>query len=405
LHVPQAGNSDWVLFNLRATQPGPQPVSVTAWHGGSYLGELLIEITVDPDRRYAPAQDVRSGVDVQAVPGAVSLTVRYTSKTYRFEFRDVDNPSEVTSDLVYEPGPRVERLIGELDRLAAGQAGYSEAETRTYLMEAGAQLWSELLPEKLRNQFWDRQNRIKQLTILTENDIVPWELLYPLDPGHDEGFLVEQFPVVRGIFDRVPTGQLRLSPAEFVLPDGSPPEASQEIDAMRALFGPQAVAGDIIRELSPLNQLLAGADFGLLHFACHNDFDPANGASIWFGEARFTPTLLSSAAIKKTFSARAPLVFVNACRSGGDAVSYNGMDGFARKFLAAGASTFIGSLWAVVDDTAREFASTLYSELLGGATLADAVFKARSAVASSPGDPTWLAYSVYGDPRATVVKS
>ena len=407
LHVPQAGDSEPVRFDLRAAQPGPRPVSVTAWHGGSYLGELRIDITVDPDGRDGPAQDVLGDVDIRPVPGAVGLSVRYTPKTntYRFEFRDVDNPSEVTSDLVYEPGPRVERLIGELDRLAAGQAGYSADDTRTYLRNAGAQLWSELDPEKLRKQFWDRQDRITQLTILTENDIVPWELLYPLDPGHDKGFLVEQFPVTRGIFDRVPTGQLRLRPAEFVLPDGSPPEAGQEVDAMRALFGPQAAGGDIVRELGPLNSLLERADFGLLHFACHNNFDPANGASITLGEARFSPTLLTTAEINRAFSAHAPLVFVNACRSSGLAVSYNGMDGFARKFLTAGASTFIGSLWAVVDETACEFASTLYRCLLDGATLGDAVFLARRAAAEKPGDPSWLAYSVYGDPRATVVKS
>jgi len=281
--------------------------------------------------------------------------------------------------------------------------GSGADETRRHLRNAGAQLWRQLVPEALRNQFWDRQGRITQLTILTENDIVPWELLYPLDPGHDEGFLVEQFPVTRGIFDRVPSGRLRLRPFEFVLPDKSPPQASQEIDTVRALLGSQAVPGDIVRELTPLSELLERGDFGMLHFACHNSFDRANGASIRFGRAQFTPTDLTTAEISKTLSARAPLVFVNACRSGGSAMSYNGMDGFARSFLAAGASTFIGSLWAVVDDTACEFASTLYGGLLGGATLGDAALQARREAANKPGDPSWLAYSVYGDPAATVV--
>jgi CHAT domain-containing protein len=406
LQVPQAGDSEPARFDLRAARPGPRPVSVTAWHHGSYLGELRIEITVDPEGRDGPGQDVLGDVAIRPEPGAVGLAVRYVpdTRTYRFEFHDVDIPSEVTSNLVYEPGPRVEQLITELDRLARGQAGFSADETRDYLRNAGAQLWHELIPQRLRNQFWDRQNRIRQLTILTENDIVPWELLYPLDPGHDDGFLVEQFPVVRGIFARVPTGQLRLRPAAFVLPDRSPPQAGQEIDAVRALFGARAVSGDIVRELTPLRQLVDRGDFGVLHFACHNSFDPANGGSIRFGDARFTPTLLTTAEITKTLGGRGPLVFVNACRSGGLNISYNGMDGFARKFLATGASTFIGSLWAVVDDTAREFASTLYGGLLGGATLGDAVLQARRQAASRPGDPSWLAYSIYGDPSATVMK-
>ena len=40
VHVPADGDSEPVMFELRADAPGPRPVSVTAWLGGSYLGEL-----------------------------------------------------------------------------------------------------------------------------------------------------------------------------------------------------------------------------------------------------------------------------------------------------------------------------------------------------------------------------
>ena len=101
----------------------------------------------------------------------------------------------MTSNLAYDPGPRVEQLIAGLDELAKGRSGYSR--------RPGAELPGELggrrsganwFPQQLREQFWDRQHRIRQLTILADKDAVPWELLYPMDPGHDEGFLVEQFP-------------------------------------------------------------------------------------------------------------------------------------------------------------------------------------------------------------------
>jgi hypothetical protein len=102
--------------------------------------------------------------------------------------------------LSYDPAPIVERLVADLDDLAKGRTGYSAAQTRDYLLNAGAQLWTELIPPGLREQFWDRQQRIRQLTILADKDAVPWELLYPMDPGRDAGFLVEQFPVTRAIF-------------------------------------------------------------------------------------------------------------------------------------------------------------------------------------------------------------
>ena len=96
------------------------------------------------------------------------------------------------------------------------------------------------------------------------------------------------------------------------------------------------------------------------------------------------------------------MVFINACRSLGQVPSYNKLDGWAEKFMHAGAAAFIGSLWEVSDGMAREFAQELYRHLLDGDHLGEAVMAARRSVAAEPGDPTWLAYAVYGDPQARV---
>jgi hypothetical protein len=46
----------------------------------------------------------------------VSLVVRYDTvqNAYRFEFRDEDNPDEVTSNLAYDPGPSAEPGTGSV---------------------------------------------------------------------------------------------------------------------------------------------------------------------------------------------------------------------------------------------------------------------------------------------------
>jgi hypothetical protein len=404
VHVPSEGDSKPVMFELRADAPGPRSVSITAWLGGSYLGELLVEITAERDHPAGPHRDVLAEVTTEPTEGAVSLVVRYdpAQNAYRFEFRDEDNPDEVMSKLAYEPGPRVEQLVAGLDELAKGRSGYSAGQTRDYLVNSGAGLWRELVPPGLREQFWDRQHRIRQLTILADKDAVPWEVLYPRDPGHDAGFLVEQFPVTRAIFGRRPTRRLSLSPARFVLPEGSLPEARAEIDAMRRLLDPRQPPGAVISALTPLQELIRSGDFGLLHFACHNRFDPADGSSITMDNVQFTPTLITTAAIDRVLDLSAPTVFMNACRSAGLNATYNRLDGWASKFLEAGAAAFIGSLWAVSDGTAREFAQEFYGQLQAGCSLGDAVIQARRAAASQPDDPTWLAYTVYGNPRATI---
>jgi CHAT domain len=404
VHVPSDGDSRPARFELRADAPGPAKMSITAWIGGTHLGELRVEITAERDRAPGPHREVLAEITTQPTAGAVSLVVRYdpSQQAYRFEFRDEDNPNEVPSNLAYDPGPVVEQLIADLDSLAAGRSGYSADQTRDYLVNAGAGLWQQLVPGQLREQFWDRQHRIRQLTILADKDAVPWELLYPMDPGHDAGFLVEQFPVTRAIFGWRPGRILRLRPARFVLPEGSLPEAAVEVEAMRRLLDPGQAASAVISELTPLTDLIGRGKFGLLHFACHNTYEPVGGSCIRLGRVRFTPTLLELAAIQKALQASAPTVFINACRSAGLAATYNRLDGWASRFLEAGAAAFIGSLWAVSDGASREFAEELYRRLQRGLTLGDAVMAARQAAASQPDDPTWLAYTVYGDPRATI---
>jgi hypothetical protein len=404
VHVPPNGDSRPVMFELRADLPGPQRVSITAWIGGTYLGELLVEITAERDRRPGPHRDVLAEITTEATEGAVSLVVRYdpAHTAYRFEFRDEDNPEEVTSNLAYDPGPLVEQLVADLDDLAKGRSGYSATQTRDYLINAGARLWSQLVPAQLREQFWDRQRRIRQLTILADKDAVPWELLYPMDPGHDAGFLVEQFPVTRAVFRWLPSRTLNLWPTRFVLPERSLPEAREEIDAMRRLLDPGQPLSEVVSALTPLQDLIATGNFGLLHFACHNTYNPAHGSSIMLGDVQFTPTLMTAAAINKVLARSAPTVFMNACRSAGASATYNRLDGWASKFLEAGAGAFIGSLWAVSDKAAREFAEKLYGELEAGSPLGEAVMQARKAAANEPGDPTWLAYTAYGNPRAAI---
>jgi hypothetical protein len=407
VHVPADADSRPVRFELRADTPGPARVFITAWIGGTHLGELRVEITAERDRAPGPHREVLAEITTQSTAGAVSLVVRYdpSQQAYHFVFHDEDHPDEVHSNLAYDPGPVVEQLIADLDSLAAGRSGYSAGQTRDYLVNAGARLWQQLVPGQLREQFWDRQHRIRQLTILADQDTVPWELLYPMDPGHDAGFLVEQFPVTRAISGRRPRRTLRLQPARFVLPEGSQQEAAAEVEAMRRLLDPGQAPSAVISELTPLTDLISSGKFGLLHFACHNTYEPVGGSSIKLGRVRFTPTLLQVAAIQKALQASAPTVFINACRSAGLAATYNRLDGWASKFLEAGAAAFIGSLWAVSEGASREFAEELYRRLKHGSPLGDAVMEARQAAASTPDDPTWLAYTVYGDPRATISQS
>ena len=64
------------------------------------------------------------------------------------------------------------------------------------------------------------------------------------------------------------------------------------------------------------------------------------------------------------------------------------MGGWAARFVRAGASAFIGSLWEVNDELAAKFAIKFYTELLAGQTLGDAFHAARAHIRDRrPGQP------------------
>jgi CHAT domain-containing protein len=233
-------------------------------------------------------------------------------------------------------------------------------------------------------------------------DTVPWELLYPIDGGNDNGFLVEQFPVVRRVYGQSRARHLALSSAAYIVPPGSPANAIDEVEIVRARLGAATRHYEVCSRLDTLISLL-GDSPSVLHFACHNRFTDKAGSVISLDGGPFRPSDLTPARQARSMARSSPLVFLNACRTAGEISGLMQTMGWARQFMEAGAGAFIGSLWAVRSSSAKAFADTFYQALVSeGAPLGKASLQARQAIAADAGDPTWLAYTIYGNPSATI---
>ena len=161
------------------------------------------------------------------------------------------------------------------------------------------------------------------------------------------------------------------------------------------------VAGPVIDELDELLDLVGSGRLGMAHFACHNNYRADAGSAIRLRNGAFLPVMLSAAAVVRSLAGHRPLIFINACRSAGEVPQYTQMMGWAKQFMAAGAGAFVGTLWDIRSRSAAAFADGFYQRLADGRTLGEAAHETRLASAYDRGDPTWLAYSVYGDPAAT----
>jgi hypothetical protein len=411
LHVVPARDSDVLLFRLKALDPGLHEVTVRAFRGGTFLGEVTCQMSVrdgsvtrDGTQRHAALASMAFD------PGEVTLQVLKEDGDGVFSFQLISETFYARERLEFRGGdPRkaAEAIYTELRSAAKAAATGRGVGDISWLSDRlknhGVELWKSVVPQRIQSQFWEEVDKVAAFTILGEHDIVPWELLYPLNDGYeDRGFLAEWLPMVRRVHGQDRVRSLSLAGAAFVVPPGSPDDASEEVAALRACLGVADSAAGVLSERAALTALIKGGHAGLLHFACHNSFT-GTGSRVTMADGPFDPIDLASAAQLRTLRPHRPLVFFNACRSAGEIDWFGESLGWAPQFLTAGAGAFVGTLWPVRSRSALQFAETFYQQLityrqpLGKASLA-----ARQITRDLyDGDPTWLAYAVYGSPAAT----
>jgi hypothetical protein len=281
----------------------------------------------------------------------------------------------------------------------------------------GEGLFELLLPPELQTLYWEQiqplveQGTVKTLLINSDEPWIPWELIKPYrwndaDDSEQRGpFLVEQFTLSRWLARPLPP-PVNVKQAALVMPDLDLLHVQEE----RAFFdtlaqahhlqlqGPLQLHGEVI------DSLRAGG-FQLLHFATHGAFNAgdAERSELHLSDQNLMPAELLGSGLAGLRKAR-PLVFLNACESGKEDLTLIGAGGWAHKFFADGrASAFVGTLWEVSDDLAADFSRLFYNGLVEGKTLGEALRAARLQIRDQePGNPTWLAYALYGDPNAKV---
>jgi hypothetical protein len=416
LAVPPDGDSPAVEFRFRGTGDGSQTVTLHAFAGGTFLGGLATEIRVHADAVLEPGVPRQAELaSTDGEPGDVTLEVRRgPGGQYSVQLIGGGAGGAATAAgaagpplpllLLDEPRRVVRELLDELRRFAVGKSGYGSAtDRRERLRNLGVELWGQAVPEAVRRQFWEVRAGINSFRVLSDSDPVPWELLYPLDGGHDDGFLVDQFPVLRQVGQQRRARSLPVRSVAFVVSRRRPVNAEEELRRVRQLLGPGVHDRGRITRREELTAMLE-APPGVLHFACHNEATGQTEAALMLddGGPPFRPTDLAVAAAKQSLAGAAPVVFFNACRSADEIPGLTRPVGWASKFMAAGAGAFLGTLWPVSSGAALRFADAFYGSFItAGQPLGAAVAQARAEVAGDGGDPTWLAYAVYGEAGTT----
>jgi hypothetical protein len=297
--------------------------------------------------------------------------------------------------------------------------GLSDMDAQEYqddLASLGYELYTQLFSPELRQEYWklialrDKirrdDGREMSLMITSDEPWVPWEMVKPYeDEDRDSDFLAGAFQLSRWLAGRGPMKELRINAVQVVAPNLNLDFVKDEQIFFDSLVGRGiAVGAPIVTHREVLNVARNGG-VQLLHVATHGNFNPnqVNESPIQLEDKDLFPRDLNKMTAKGLLRDR-PLVFFNTCHAGRMGFDLTGPGGWAQRMVdECGVTAFIGSHWAIHDQLAAIFSRTFYGELLDGKTLGAAFHRARLAIRErQPANPTWLAYTLYGDPNSKI---
>ncbi len=408
-----------IQFKLCATEIGPGRISVFCFQGGYPLGEITLAPTV------VAADQAAEGERTAGSQSLAPFAVTQPDLTLRIFEQETQGQLAITLELLaldpalglnWKPfGPIKLRMnpleyfqyfFQDIEGLRIETADDQAIAVRRLALK-GARLFQDLLPEDLRVLLWSLRDRIRSVQVLSDEPWIPWELLKL--QGQENGrvvegpFLCEAFAMTRWFPGIGRRPELRLKRMALVIPsDSGLDHAPEERDYLLSLADGQRQVTEVPATYLEVIDSLSRGEHDGWHFSGHGHFsapDP-NRSHIELERGQSLCAEDINGMVRNCGLAR-PLVFLNACQTGREALSLTGVGGWARRFVEAGAAGFVGSLWSVYDQAAYKFAKVFYDHLLAGETIGQAAKEARAAIRPLK-DLTWLAYTVFADPLATV---
>lgn len=439
--LQRAGDSSTAVFTLRAkAATGQDKLRATLWHNGTYIASISRDILVQEAR--AVAQDAKPSRSEggsttnsrgPAAPPDLTVHLRYDEPDKLGQGQIIlasphfTPPSRLVIARFETPtGARewIETKYAEIltlaERIHAAAGDDEKARTDAMREHAtpllagfGAELYKRFAPEPFKDVLLELDRRlkdIKSIQIFTNNPVLPWELMRPVDRSGKLGdYLAIRHRMARwhvtddrGQFDSPPQ-QLVVAELAAMVPryQGGATLAYQasEMDALRQFPGFKAIGGD----RAAMRRLLATPPLGIVHFAGHGLVERPAGRAPRFqiGLEDGPLDLTSWRGLAEGRKDQSPLYFFNACDIGRADTAANFVDGWGPAVLETGAIGFIGGLWPLFDRTASDFSRSFYATLAadtkkGPVLVADALAAVRRRF-HEVGDPTYLAYAYYGD--------
>lgn len=440
---PAGEQDEGVSFIVTPRDPGPAPIlrelSASFWQGTNQLGSATHRTAVTPVGWTGPlpdgyGTDCNTGVRFSSVPRRnceLALNVvsddRQGFSPFKLSLR-----SEIPGEAYENRAAGIYNTPQGKDSLEAYLATFFDDLFKVYpsnslsdedfakalpkweenflaeLGDLGRTLW-QWLPQEFRSEYL-RLHKAgvapQSILIASEEMVLPWELVVPTDeqgnnlPALGRAHVIgrwnpswvkkpepQRLRVKTGcLLSPAYTGRLRLR------------KASAEVAVVQSLMpGITLNAGSDLATVR--RELLNATDLQLLHFVGHGEFNVAqadDSALVLADEALLKARTFTDSALAGKAS---PVLYLNACAVGQNALVVGRPGGFCANFLRSGGTGVIAPYWPVNDDSAAEFARALYGKLLHNRSVGEALRELRE---EHPSDSTFQAFAWFGDPWASL---
>ena len=256
----------------------------------------------------------------------------------------------------------------------------------------------------------------RTLQIITDDPLMPWELMRWGPDGGTPEFLGVGFDIARW---HLPSGggSLPSPPQSLVLADravvapqylSNPlPGALREADSLVRTRGFHRVEDTLAAFVGLFTRMNPQDPGRLIHFSGHGVTTGGEDGVPRRFALRLADGDLDLLTWRGLVGGRPGLggrllVFLNACDLGGARRAAGAVEGWAPALLEAGAAAVIGGLWPLGDLAAEEFALAFHASLGGSSRPVAELLRQERRRFDETGDPTWLAYVLYGDPGLTI---
>ena len=195
------------------------------------------------------------------------------------------------------------------------------------LEETGTTLWRQLIPDTLKQQYWEFKSSVKSLLIISDEPWIPWEIIKPFQfnqgKKEQEPFWCEQFAISRWLSGPGVANLCSIDSDNLAIPIApnhtnlawAKKEATFVKELNKSCANVNIESIPIISKVKDLKNYLEESQnqFSVLHFACHGMFNTTSpdGSAIELTDRSLRP---SSIYLDFSHKSLRPLVFINACQ-------------------------------------------------------------------------------------------